>query len=142
MPRAGARFKLEGDKQLQRLFKELPKRIIKKGLRAAMNAGATPVVKAAKARAPKQSGLLKKSMGKKVKTYPSGVVTAVIGPKRQTVGEYKGKKRVPGNYAHLVEKHEPFLEPAFESTKQQAEDIAADKLSESVVREAKKLGNA
>ena len=139
---------LDGERELGRLLRELPK-AARKGLRGAMNAAATPISKAAKKNAPRESGLLKRSIGKRVKTYSSGTVAAVIGARREVSGEYKGKKRVPANYAHLVEQghggprpaqaHE-FLKPAFDANVEKAIDIASDKLRDVVEREARKLG--
>lgn len=96
--------KLEGGKELRNLFNELPKRVRSKGLRQAVSAGATPVVKALKADTPRVSGLLKKAETKKIKTYKGGTnVIAVIGANVNTAGEYNGRNRVPANYFHLVE---------------------------------------
>jgi HK97 gp10 family phage protein len=92
-------------KRLGRLKKQTTRSKI---LRKAINAAARPVLKAARGLVPVQSGLLKKSLGMKVKTYrKSGTVIAIIGPrtgfKREvTVGGQK-QLRNPTKYAHLVE---------------------------------------
>lgn len=141
---------LLGDKQLARTFRTLGERVQRKHLRAAVNAASTPVNKAAKAKAAKESGLLKKSLGKKVKTYPERMtVVGIIGPRTNVVGEYQGKKRWPAKYAHLVEKGfidragnfvppQPFLEPAMAETEGQAKAVMKDKLAAGVVKEAMK----
>lgn len=143
-------MKLLGDKELERTFKTLGERVQRKVLRQAVNTAATPVVKAARAKAPKDSGLLKKSLGKKLVTNKkAGVVTAVVGPRRNVVGEHDGKPRKPSRYAHLVEKGhidgdgnhvpaQPFLRPAMEETEAQALGVMTDKLAAGVVREASK----
>ena len=43
------------------------------------------------------------------------------------------------NYAHLVERHSPFLRPAHESTKAESVKVGTEKLKESVLSEAAKL---
>src|SRR4051812_47249427 len=102
---ANAPMQLFGDKQLERVFKTLGERVQRKVLRSAVSVAATPVVKAAKQNANKESGLLKKSLGKKIVTNKQKQsVTAVIGPRRDVSGTYKGKRRKPSRYAHLVEK--------------------------------------
>lgn len=50
-----------------------------------------------------RSGLLRRSIVLKTKTYPSGVVVSVVGADRNVQGQYKGRRRVPANYLHLVE---------------------------------------
>lgn len=148
MGKAG--MELFGDKALAKTFKTLGERVQRRVLRQAVNAASTPVVKAARSKARKQSGLLKKSLGKKVKTYPEKMtVVGIIGPRRDVQGEYKGVKRVPANYAHLIEggkinsdgsytPPEPFLRPAYDETEGQALNVMRDKLASGVVKEAAK----
>lgn len=99
----GAKLVLVGQKELAAILKKLPARVVRKGLKMAMTAMLAPIVRAAKSRAPRESGLLKKSMAKKVKAYPSGVVAGLVGANRAAEGTYGGKRRVPANYIHLVE---------------------------------------
>jgi HK97 gp10 family phage protein len=165
MARVRTHVKLDGEQELKHLLQELPRRVGKKALRQAVNAGAAPIVKAAKAAAPRESGLLKRSYNKVIRTYKSGNVVAVIGARREVVGSYRGKKRVPANYIHLVEKGtqphriqikkgrfagttvehpgaraQPHLEPAFERSIPQARSIMEAKLRDVVLAEAHKLG--
>src|SRR5262249_13600056 len=105
-------------------------KVRKKVLRKAINEASKIVLKAAKANVPRASGLLKKSLGRKVKVYrASGTVVAIIGPRtgfKQDVHRDGRKVAVlanPTKYAHLVERGtrhspaRPFMRPAFESTK-------------------------
>lgn len=143
-------IQLIGDKELEKLFRSLGERVQRKVTRQAVNAAATPVVKAARQNAPERSGLLKKSVGRKIKTYTaSGTVVGLIGPRTDVSGEYEGKKVVPWRYAHLVEgghidEHgnfippHPFLRPAWESSEGQALDVMKDKLGSGIEREAAK----
>lgn len=147
---ANAGIQLLGDKELMKLFRQLGPRVQRRILRPAMNVAATPVVKAAKSKAAKRSGLLKKSLGKKVKTYPDhGTVVAIVGPRTSVVGEVKGRKHWPAKIAHLVEKGHiardgsyvpphPFLGLAFGESEGQALGVMKDKLAEGVVKEAAK----
>lgn len=143
-------LQLFGDKALAKKFKQLGDRVQRRVLRGAVNVATTPIVKSAKAKASKQSGLLRKSLGKKVKTYvDKNTVVGIVGPKTSTVGEYKGKKRRPANYAHLVEKGrideagnavpaKPFLRPAYDETEPQVLGTMRGKLAEGVMKEAKR----
>ena len=143
-------MELIGDKQLEKLFRTLGDRVQRKVTRQAVNAAATPGVKAAKAKVPSESGTLKKSLGKKVKTYKNtGTVAAIIGPRTDVEGEFNGEVRKPKFYAHLVENghvdengnHVPaqsFLRPAMDETQDQALDVMKDKLAAGVVKEAMK----
>lgn len=124
---------MTGDKEMLRLFAELPGRVQKKHAAIALMQGAKPILDAARANAPSETGLLKKSIKarrvkKKHKGHPALVI---IGPthmkrayRRMTSGKSAGKLRGvgkkglakaaargdavqwrdPGNYGHLVEK--------------------------------------
>lgn len=137
-------------KQLIDNLKKLSNREIKNATRKAINAATNPTLKASRANVPVESGALKKSIIKKVKTYPSGVVVGIIGPDSSYTQDYtrtttiNGKKiieiekRRPVKYAHLVEfgtSHSVGLRPftaAYESTKDQALTILGEKFNESV----------
>jgi HK97 gp10 family phage protein len=143
-------FKLIGDKELERTFKTLGERVQRKLLRSAVSAAATPVVRSAKSKAKKRSGLLSKSLGKKIVTNKSkGSVTAIIGARKEVQGEYKGKPYKPSRISHLVEKGfinqhgehippHPFLDPAATETQGQSLDIMQSKLASGIVAEAAK----
>jgi HK97 gp10 family phage protein len=143
------KLRMEGDLELTVLLAELPRRVASKGNRAAATAGAKPVRSAVKAGAPRESGLLKKAIGSKIKTYKGGTATtavAVIGARRDIQGTYKGRRRVPANYIHLVNKgtkHSPandFVGRGYSASKDQAVKVMADRFKEVVETEAAKLG--
>lgn len=160
--------KLDGDLELANLLRELPGRVERKGLRAAVTAGAAPVVQATRRNVARDTGLAKKSIGRKIKQYRQTAV-AVIGAKRDVqaiVNTRRGKRKaVPANYLHLIEggakphtevittkngaqqtihhpgaKAKPALRPAYEETKQAAREAMTQKLSQVVEAEARKLG--
>lgn len=144
-------MKVDGDKALTRMLRTLPDRMQRKVLRASVSKGGTPIMRRARQLAPQETGLLAKSMGKKVVTHkPSQSVTAIIGPRRDVRGEHNGKPRVPANYAHLVEfghiapdgSHvpaQPFMRPAFDTTQAQALGIVRQGIADGVVKEARRL---
>jgi HK97 gp10 family phage protein len=139
---------LFGSKELQRTFNTLGERVQRSVLRSAVSVASTPISRAAKANAPRESGLLKKSLGKKVVTNKEKQsVSAIIGPRRNVSGMHKGKLRKPSRYAHLVEKgfidaagrfHPPqaFLQPAYDQTQAQVLGVMRDKLATGVAKEA------
>jgi len=146
----GSKVEVLGAKALERKLKALPDRVQRKVVRQSVSAAATPIVKAARSKVKRQSGLLRKARNKRIKTYKDQArVVAIIGPRRDVKGEFEGKPRVPWRYAHLVEgghvtddgKHipaQPFLRPAFEETQGQALGIMKTKLGDGVTREAMK----
>src|SRR5262249_3315811 len=125
-----------------------------------------PVVRAAKARLVTQTNqrILRKSLGFKVRTYGDKVV-GIIGPRTgfRTIVGYRtyGKdgtrlgvrERVkkpiyedPAKIAHLVEfghggphpaPAHPFLRPAFDGTKKEAQDTVTDETWKEIEKEAK-----
>lgn len=141
---------LKGDRKLRKLFNTLGERVQRKVLRAAVSASATPVLKSARSKAKRRTGLLKKSLGRKVATNKKRQsVTAVIGPRRNVTGEVDGTPYKPSRTAHLVEKGfinergehvapQPFLNPAMAETEGQALDAMRTKLAAGVAREASK----
>jgi hypothetical protein len=130
-------FNLIGTKEAKRFLRDFPK-AVKRVQRAAVSAMATPVVKDAKRRAPKRTGALRKSMGKKVKTYASGAVIAIVGPRKGKATIVDGKIHDPATIAHIVEKHKPFLRPAVEKMEGESLRIYSDKLKDRMKAEAKK----
>lgn len=94
-------IQIVGSRRLMATFREFPRRVQKTAVRRAVNFGATPIVRAARKLAPKESGLTKKAMNKRVVTYQDTVI-AVIGVRKDDAGEYHGRRRVPNNYQHLI----------------------------------------
>lgn len=141
---------IKGDRELEKLLRALGPRVQRKVLRGAVTAASSPVLKAAKRKAAKQSGLLKKALGRKIVTNKkTGGVTAVIGARKGVEGQYKGKLRRPSRYSHLVEKGfinehgehvppQPFLNPAADESQEQVISIMRSKLAAGVLSEAAK----
>jgi HK97 gp10 family phage protein len=150
----GSKFtgaKLQGAKELGRMFKTLGGRVQKKVARQAVNAGATPIAKAAAENAAEDSGALKLALkgGKRVKVYPeSGVAVAVVGARKNVSTTVDGKLRKPSKYSHLVEgghiaqdgthvPAQPFLRPAYDANESKSLGIIKDRFAVGVVKEAK-----
>ena len=155
-----------GSKELLQALRELPKRVQSGIENKVIRAASKTVIAKARGLVPVQFGLLKKSLGVKIKRYrgyadaPAKIV-AIIGARRgygKVVGsetlktsegrdvQYGGHKADPANYAHLVEyghggphpaAPHPFLVPALEQSN--AGNVMREKLSELVQIEASKL---
>ncbi len=94
------KIEILGAKELERKLRTLGDRVQRKVVRQSVNAAATPIVKAARAKAPRESGLLRKALNKKLRTYKDqGKVVAIIGPRTDVKGDYNGERRVPWRYA-------------------------------------------
>jgi HK97 gp10 family phage protein len=153
------------DRKVRRMLKELPDRIERKVLRQAIGPATTPAVKAAKRLAPRDSGLLKKSIAKKIKTYKkTNTAVSIVGPKKDVVEVINGKNKRPSKYAHLVEggtsphkivvtwkgkkvtlqhpgaKATHFLKQAQEASLSQYKSICMQRMADGVIREGQKLG--
>lgn len=101
---------LEGIEQAIAKFETLKRGTQNKYVRKAVRAGVGPQVKAARSNATfrDDTGVLRRSLTSKISTYPSGVSSGVVGPRKQTREAFsrskkKTVKRNPNNYAHLVE---------------------------------------
>jgi HK97 gp10 family phage protein len=133
--------KVDGLDATLKALEGLRKALANKLLRRALNKARSILAKTAKAKAPRETGLLKKSIGGKVKIYPSGVGVAVVGPRAGFKKEVtrKRNKRFPTTamanpikYAHLVElgtshsKAQPFLGTALSANQSQIKEAMAD----------------
>jgi len=117
---------------LNHVVEKIDREVNRKALRKAVK----PMLRQAKAnaRASDKTGLLRRSLGVKVKTYPrKKAVTAYVGPRTgfETVRD-NGQKQNPIRYAHLIELGRKtrapfggtgFLEKAFKSTRGEALEI-------------------
>lgn len=71
-------------------------------LEAAMAQAITPVTSTARTLAQKESGLLVKAIQQVVRIYKNAVV-GIVGIEHSVEGRWKGRRRVPWFYGHLVE---------------------------------------
>jgi HK97 gp10 family phage protein len=96
---------VQGIAEAARKLENVKNGVRRRVLRRANVAAARPIRATAKKASVfiDRSGLLRRSLVLKTKTYPSGTVVSVIGADRNVQGTYKGRRRVPANYLHLVE---------------------------------------
>jgi HK97 gp10 family phage protein len=111
------RVKVEGVSEILRSLREADEKVAKKSLRQAVNEATKPVLREAKAGVPTATKSLKKSLGRKVKSYKGGrIVFALVGARKDSKGKPAkfrrqvrrskvGKEitRNPVKYLHLVE---------------------------------------
>lgn len=141
---------IEGDAKLMRRLGGIKEAVKRRILKKAVNDAARPWVKIAKSKAPRQSGLLRKSMGIKVRVYRStGNVVAMVGPRKGfkrevVVRDRRGRKqtvmRDPIRYAHLVEKQVRYLWSTYESDRKAAQDRLNSRIASEIEKEARKGG--
>ena len=159
-----------GAREVEAALRGLPQKVQRRAMRRALNMAGTPIVRRARSLAPVDDGDLRRSLGKKVTVdrNPAAHSVLKIGPRTKYPGKTPGKS--PANYAHLVEfgtaahkiparpilkigplvvrgvvSHpgsaaQPFLRPAFESTKAEALARFRTKLVESIERLASRGG--
>lgn len=141
-------FKLDVDKReqkrLEKMLAEAPEKVRKKYVRRAVSFAVSPVLKAAKKYAPKDSGDLKKSLKRKIKAYSrNATVIGIVGPEK-----YKAPHAHLVEYGHrLVTKDgreigfvppHPFMRPAFTQNKETMLRRYRSKLIEGLNKEFKK----
>lgn len=96
-------MKVTGTKELDKALRMLPEELQKRAYTAVLTAGGRIIANKAKEKVREQSGLLKKSLGIKLRSKGK-TPYVVIGARRGMGGEYNGKFRNPTKYAHLVER--------------------------------------
>ena len=120
----GIKLELLGDKDIDRMLRGWSPVVQRRITRPGITKVSRMVAKQAKKSAPKKSGVLKASIGQVVRTYKSGVVVGIVGPRkgyaravhrstgvvvtRKNVEQFHGSrgrivKQDPVKYAHLVE---------------------------------------
>lgn len=137
-----------GGAKLLRAVSELNTKIALNGQRKALLRAAPPFVKAAKRNAPKDTGLLRRSITRRSKTYKQRkTVVVVAGPGTRRTGKTsRGEFYRPANIAHIVErggkfhKAHPFITPAFNSTHREVMRRYRGFLAEETRKEAKRIG--
>lgn len=139
------RVEIQGDKALEAALGLLGGKVARRVMRKSLNAGAREIVKDARSRVVRRTGQLRKSLGVKVKTYKSGTLAAIVGPRTGFKATIDGKPVNPTNYSHLVEfgtEHSaarPFLGPAFTSKAPAALAKIARKVRTELFKESTKL---
>ena len=130
---------LQGENSLMRALDALGQGAARRVMRPAVNAALTPLNKAAKRLCPKDSGNLRRSIGKKVSLPRRGGDTVWGG-----VGPRKGYPDDPGMRVHLTEfgtihsAAQPFLRPALDATSGQCMQILRGKVGEGIEKEVRK----
>jgi HK97 gp10 family phage protein len=146
--------RITGVQELLAGLRHLQDTVRRRITKAALLRGAAIIRKAARAKAPKRFGFLKRAIGTKSKAYRSGVVVVFVGV-RSRLAVHKGRRVNPGKYAHLVEfgtrahavgkrKHpgaaaKPSLGPAYRENRSQVRQAIAQKIREELTKEARKL---
>jgi len=98
-------IQIQGIEQAVRKLQNVKNGVRRRVLRRANVAATRPIRATAKKTSVfiDRSGLLRRSLVLKTKTYQSGVVVSVVGADRNVQGTWRGRRRVPANYLHLVE---------------------------------------
>lgn len=137
---------LMGADELKHLMRKLPPRVHRKVTRAAISAGLTPMLRAMRKEVPVDDGVLKASLGRKVKAYDKSLsVVGLAGPKKNAAPhahlvEYGTAPRydADGNYSGVMPPN-PFVRKAREEQTYPASVAVNRKMAEGVHREAAKL---
>lgn len=152
MGRASVKVQVDGLKPLLDKLAGMKRGVRNRVLRPAIRKAYRPVVQAAKALVPTDTGWLKKSLTAKVTTSRrAGVVTGIVGPRTKFVKVFttatgRQVKRWATKYAHLVEfgtthsRAKSFLMAGFRTAKTQVESILRREIEEGIEREARKSG--
>lgn len=143
---------LSGFKELAAALRELPQRVAKNSLRAAVGAGAAVIRTEARIRAPRDTGEMAKDiLIKRERDTPGGdtftarySVFVLSGKKSRLKGKKRDVQR-DSYYWKFVEfgtskmPAQPFLRPAFETKKEEAVKAIGEKLDERIQAAAREL---
>lgn len=109
--------------------------------RKAMMDASSPLLKTTKALVLRETGLLARSLGRRVRSYRGGaVVVVIIGPRSGFKQEVQRRRGVtlsnPTKYAHLTEKKAHWLERSEEQTREQVISNLKDSLARGIEQES------
>ncbi|VVB52219.1 Bacteriophage HK97-gp10, putative tail-component [uncultured archaeon] len=160
----GFTFEIKGLDQIQKALEEIPRNVAKKGLRAALRAGAVPMREGIVEAAPKDTGFLKEHFGIRLSVKGKDIAgSAFVGPEghvdypdkeggyREKVNSKTGKKSKIGRISvasvtRFLEfgtskmAKKPFMTQAFEKVKNVSLNAIIEKLRSFVESEAKAAG--
>jgi len=144
-------MKLEGDKELMRKLKQLSRGLRPKIIEGSLFSGANIIRNEARSRAPRRTGALQQAIVSQAMPMKFGVPEVAVSWR-------KGKSsRSTAFYGIMVEKGtknrvrkdggrtgsapaQPFLIPAYDAKKEQAQRVIKQKLSDAIVTKVRRLG--
>lgn len=113
---------IQGEAALMRVLRSIEGKHQRVLVRPALGAGSSPIAKEMKRRAPVDTGVLAKSVAvKRAKAFRGDpqALYAAAGPRRRVKVPVKRGNRtitaIPTKYAHLADKHRPFMEAAVQA---------------------------
>lgn len=130
-----------GDKRLQRKLLRLEPKVQRKVVRQAMREAARPVLEAAKARVPVDSGALRDSLKIRAATKKRTGRRGQIGVVVTTEDGFFQGEQFYGAFLELGTSQQParpYLRPAIDEKRAEAKTIAAREIAAGIKREAKK----
>lgn len=135
--------------EAERNLEQLARRIGRAAMRQAVGKASTPFTRRAKQLVPRRYGILKKSIGRRIRTYKArDEVAVIIGPRRgfKQPDPAGGDGYVdPARYGHLVERGtshsapQPFLRPAFEQGKAESLRIYRREIGAAIAKAAARM---
>lgn len=137
MARKGLTYRVEGIKEIQRAYRELPGRVAKKVVRQAVRAGIKVVAAEARALAPDASGFLKSRIKVRASLKRRRGMVAFeirIGDKDFTGKSYYGAMV---EFGTKKQEGQHFLERALENKKAEASSLMISMIRDGIEREAR-----
>jgi len=136
-------YKVEGDKHLIRALERIKGKVEKKVARSALGKGATIATRQIKRAVPADLKGLRKSIGRRSKTYKhSGTIVIVIGPRfawrDPKTGKQPSAEALKIEYGDETTPARPFMRRAFSSSKAEIETAIRKGAWEGIRREAAK----
>lgn len=135
-----ASLTITGTKQLERKLKQLEPKVAKKVIRQSLRAGAKIIHTAAKAEAPKRTGVLRKSLKVRAARRNRRGTYAVMVTSGEAGNMFTGKAFY-GAFIHWGTKFitsNPFIKRVYAQKEQEARSVVLKSMAEGIEREARK----
>jgi len=140
---------ISGDKELVKKLLQLEATVARMAIREALKAGAEVIAEEARQNAPVETGNLRENIGLEKESVTKTGGSYKIGPSKKAfyglfvemghpivVGGRRTAKKKPGRVVGFVPP-KPFLRPAFDSRKAEAEKVVRDKLKQLIEQAVK-----
>ena len=114
MPIRGFKIELKKDEEIIKKLSKFDKKVRRQALKRAHRKAGREVVKMVRARVPKDTRTLEKSIGLVVRER-DGIPYTVVGVRSDYSRIVQGRQIIPITYAFIVEARTPFMRPVLDS---------------------------
>ena len=135
------RVEIKGSKELQNALKKIPKNATRRSLAKAAKAGAEPILRSAKQKAPVDTGRLRDSLRSTFAYQSSRAARVQVASNLKPEGGSRHSYDYYQEFGTSFHPAQPFMRPAVDEQHDNAVEQTRKTMEEAVLEEVKKLGH-